>query len=102
MAWELINPAMQIFIYWLIVGISMCFFVNQGVLEGTKSITSKYNHVAKMNFPLSIIPSYIVFSKFYGHIFLLLIVMVICFTGGYKPYIYITISFISFLRFSIN
>ncbi|RIM73942.1 ABC transporter permease [Staphylococcus arlettae] len=109
MMWELINPAMQIFIYWfvfglamrsnrimegvpfiywLIVGISMWFFVNQGVLEGTKSITSKYNHVAKMNFPLSIIPSYVVFSKFYGHIFLLLIVMGICFTGGYKPSIY--------------
>lgn len=108
-AWELINPAIQIsvywfvfglgmrsnrimegipFIYWLMVGISMWFFVNQGVLEGTKSITSKYNQVSKMNFPLSIIPSYIVFSKFYGHIFLLLIVMALCLTGGYIPSIY--------------
>jgi teichoic acid transport system permease protein len=108
-AWELLNPAIQIsvywfvfglgmrsnrimegipFIYWLIVGISMWFFVNQGVLEGTKSITSKYNQVAKMNFPLSIIPSYIVFSKFYGHILLLLIVMSLCLTGGYTPSIY--------------
>ena len=54
MAWELINPIMQIavfwfifglalrsnkmmegvpFIYWLIVGISMWFFINEGVLE---------------------------------------------------------------------
>lgn len=107
--WELINPAMQIavfwfifglgiksnrimegvpFIYWLMVGISMWFFVNQGVLEGTKSITSKYNQVAKMKFPLSIIPSYTVFSKFYGHIFLLLIVMGLCLIGGYIPSIY--------------
>lgn len=87
MAWELINPIMQIavfwfifglalrsnkmmegvpFIYWLIVGISMWFFINEGVLEGSKSIISKFNQVAKMNFPLSIIPSYVVFSNFMG------------------------------------
>ncbi|MBN6204685.1 ABC transporter permease [Staphylococcus saprophyticus] len=109
MAWELINPIMQIavfwfifglalrsnkmmegvpFIYWLIVGISMWFFINEGVLEGSKSIISKFNQVAKMNFPLSIIPSYVVFSKFYGHLFLLIIVMIICFIGGYHPSIY--------------
>jgi teichoic acid transport system permease protein len=109
MAWELLNPGLQIavywfvfglgmrsnaphdgvpFIYWLIVGISMWFFVNQGVLEGTKAIASKYNHVAKMNFPLSIIPTYIVFSRFYGHIGLLAIVMVICYFAGYHPSIY--------------
>lgn len=91
MAWELINPIMQIavfwfifglalrsnkmmegvpFIYWLIVGISMWFFINEGVLEGSKSIISKFNQVAKMNFPLSIIPSYVVFSKFYCTIYL--------------------------------
>lgn len=99
-AWEIINPALQIavywfvfglglrnnathdgisFIYWLIVGISMWFFVNQGVLEGTKAIVLKYNQVAKMKFPLSVIPSYIVFSRFYGHLGLLLIVLIICF-----------------------
>ncbi|WP_145415537.1 ABC transporter permease [Staphylococcus saprophyticus] len=108
-AWEIINPALQIavywfvfglglrnnathdgipFIYWLIVGISMWFFVNQGVLEGTKAIVSKYNQVAKMKFPLSVTPSYIVFSRFYGHLGLLLIVLIICFSGGYHPSIY--------------
>ena len=70
-AWELLNPALQImvywfvfgmgirsnqpihgipFIYWLLVGISMWFFVNQGILEGTKSVSMKFNQVAKMNF----------------------------------------------------
>ena len=55
MAWELINPVMQIyglldgfglgirsnapihgvpFVYWLLVGIGMWFFINQGILEG--------------------------------------------------------------------
>lgn len=118
LAWELVNPVMQIavfwfifglalksnkimegvpFIYWLIVGISMWFFVNEGVLEGSKSITSKFTQVAKMNFPLSIIPSYVVFSKFYGHLFLLAIVISICFIGGYIPSIYTVQLFIYLL-----
>lgn len=120
-AWELINPAMQIavywfvfglgfrsnrlmegvpFIYWLIVGISMWFFVNQGVLEGTKAIASKFNHVAKMNFPISIIPSYIVVSRFYGHLGLLILVMMICFFGGYHPSIY-TLQLLFYVPFSL-
>ncbi|MEG9443392.1 MAG: ABC transporter permease, partial [Staphylococcus saprophyticus] len=121
MAWELINPIMQIavfwfifglalrsnkmmegvpFIYWLIVGISMWFFINEGVLEGSKSIISKFNQVAKMNFPLSIIPSYVVFSKFYGHLFLLIIVMIICFIGGYHPSIY-TLQLLLYLVYAL-
>ncbi|WP_251518823.1 MULTISPECIES: ABC transporter permease [Staphylococcus] len=109
MAWELINPALQIlvywfvfglgirsngpidgvpFIYWLLVGISMWFFINQGVLEGTKSIATKYNQVSKMNFPLSIVPTYIVMSRFYGHLGLLAIVMILCMIGGFYPSIY--------------
>ncbi|OEL05162.1 teichoic acid ABC transporter permease [Staphylococcus succinus] len=120
-AWELINPAMQIavywfvfglgfrsnkmmegvpFIYWLMVGISMWFFVNQGVLEGTKSISSKFNQVAKMKFPLSIIPSYIVFSRFYGHMGLLIIVMLLCLVGGYHPTIY-TLQLLLYIPFAL-
>ncbi|ORI00121.1 teichoic acid ABC transporter permease [Mammaliicoccus sciuri] len=119
--WELINPIIQIsiywfifglgfknnasvdgipFIYWLIVGISMWFFVNQGILDGTRSIASKYNQVAKMNFPLSILPSYIVFSKFYGHIGLLLIILLICYIGGYPPNIY-TLQLIIYIPYTL-
>ncbi|AMG18808.1 teichoic acid ABC transporter permease [Staphylococcus saprophyticus] len=121
MAWELINPAMQImvywfvfglgirsnnpidgvpFIYWLLVGISMWFFVNQGILEGTKSIATKYNHVAKMNFPLSIIPSYIVMSRFYGHLALLVVVIFICMLAGYYPTIY-TLQLFLYVPFAL-
>ena len=73
------------FIYWLLVGISMWFFVNQGILEGTKSVSMKFNQVAKMNFPLSIIPTYTVTSRFYGHIGLLLIIIGICIVNGIFP-----------------
>lgn len=110
MAWELLNPALQIMVYWfvfgmgirsnqpihgipfilwLLVGISMWFFVNQGILEGTKSVSMKFNQVAKMNFPLSIIPTYIVTSKFYSHIGLLALIIAICMGNGIMPSIHI-------------
>ncbi|WP_419895428.1 ABC transporter permease [Macrococcus psychrotolerans] len=110
LAWEFINPLIQIgvyyfvfgigirggradihgvpFILWMLVGISMWFFVNQGILEGTKSISMKYSQVAKMNFPLSTIPSYILMSKFYTHIILLGLIIGICFLSGIKPSIH--------------
>ncbi|MBA8779674.1 ABC transporter permease [Staphylococcus schleiferi subsp. coagulans] len=110
LAWEIINPVIQIlvywfvfgfgirsnhpiegipFIYWLLVGISMWFFINQGILEGTKSITMKYGQVAKMNFPLSIIPTYIVTSKLYGHLALVFAIIILCILSGITPTIYI-------------
>ena len=67
----------------------MWFFVNQGILEGTKSVSMKFNQVAKMNFPLSIIPTYIVTSKFYGHIGLLALIIAICMGNGIMPSIHI-------------
>lgn len=120
-AWELINPTIQImiywfvfglgfrsnriiegtpFIYWLIVGICMWFFINQGILEGTKAITTKYNQVAKMNFPLSILPSYLVVSKFYAHLMLLFIIMLLCAIGGYLPTMY-TIQLLIFVPYTL-
>lgn len=104
--WEVLNPAIQIAIYWfvfgygigggrlvdgvpflpyLLVGISMWFFMNQGILEGTKSIVSKIHIVAKMNFPLSAIPSYVLTAKFYSHFILLGITIVIIAFYGYGP-----------------
>ncbi|MEB7805281.1 ABC transporter permease [Mammaliicoccus fleurettii] len=115
LAWEIINPMLQIFVYWfafgfgirqnapidgvpfilyLLVGISMWFFVNQGVLEGTKSISTKFNQVAKMNFPLSAIPAYILTSKFYSHLILVLAIVLICIPTGILPSIYILQLFI--------
>ncbi|RXK18796.1 ABC transporter permease [Macrococcus sp. DPC7161] len=110
LAWEIINPLIQIGVYyfvfglgirgnhavhgvpfflWMLVGISMWFFVNQGILEGTKSIGMKFNQVSKMNFPLSTIPSYILMSKFYAHLVLVVFVIVLCAIQGIYPSIYI-------------
>ena len=84
-------------------------FINQGVLEGTKSISQKFNQVAKMNFPLSIIPTYIVTSRFYGHLGLLAIIIIACMFKNYTEYSYCSIInlctfciFINFIRSLVN
>lgn len=87
--WEIINPVIQITIYWfvfgfgirqrepigdipyfqwLLAGIVVWFFINQAIMRGTKSIYTKIRMLSKMNFPMSIIPSYIVLSQFYYHL----------------------------------
>lgn len=107
--WEILNPAIQMamywfvfgfgiranqgvdgvpFVFWMLAGISMWFFMNQGILDGTKSIHQKFNMVAKMNFPLSTLPSYIITGKLYGHLFLLGLLMIVFWLNGYLPSIY--------------
>ena len=53
-----------------------------------------------MNFPLSIVPSYLVVSRFYSHLLLLIIVMLICFVGGYHPTIY-TLQLLLFIPYTL-
>lgn len=74
--------------------------MNQGILNGTKAVTSKYKQVAKMNFPLSILSSYIVLSKFYTHILLLILIMLICALNGYYPTIY-TLQLLIFIPYTL-
>ncbi|WP_099159467.1 ABC transporter permease [Virgibacillus ndiopensis] len=108
-AWELINPAIQIAIYWFIFGfgirereaidgdpffqwmlsgIVIWFFFNPSIIEGSKSIYQRVQMLSKMNFPMSLIPNIIIFSKFYSHIGLLLITILILNLSGYPVSIY--------------
>lgn len=89
MAWEIINPAIQITIYWFVFGFGIrqrapvggidyfpwmfggilaWFFINQSVLKSSKSIYTKIKMLSKMNFPMSVIPSYVIFAQFYPHL----------------------------------
>ncbi|GEM05263.1 teichoic acid translocation permease protein TagG [Halolactibacillus miurensis] len=101
MAWELINPAIQILIYWLVFGTLMRrepiiisgnevpfinwlmagFFVwtlfYQSVIQGSKSIYTRLRMLSKMSFPMSIIPSYVIFSQFYIHLMSMLVTFLI-------------------------
>lgn len=105
--WEVINPMIQLAIYWFVFGFglrgghprpgyipwlfagsSIWFFISPAVLQGSRSIYSRIRMVAKMNFPLSAIPSYVIMSKFYQHLLLLAIVIIILQFQGYPVSVY--------------
>ncbi|MDM5329816.1 ABC transporter permease [Neobacillus sp. CF12] len=107
--WEVLNPLILISIYWfvfgygirggekvggvsflpwLISGITVWFFISQALLQGSKSIYSRIKIIAKMNFPMSVIPSYVIMSLFYQHLILVGIAMIILAFSGYLPSLY--------------
>lgn len=108
--WEIINPMIQIAIYWfvfgfgifdregvgehpflpwLMAGIVVWFFVNPATTQVSKSIYSRMNMVSKMNFPMSVIPSYVIFAKLYQHFMLLVVIIILLAFTGYVPTFYI-------------
>mgnify|MGYP005828991649 CR=1 FL=1 len=109
MLWEVINPGIQLLIYWFVFGfgirggadvngipfvlwmlsgMSVWFFVNQSILEASKSIYTRINFISKMSFPMSVIPTYVIVSKFYSHLMLVGIITIgLQFTGNFiSPY----------------
>jgi teichoic acid transport system permease protein len=107
--WEIINPMILIAIYWFVFGfgirggkpidgieylpwmlsgISVWFFISQVLTQGSKSIYSRMSIISKMNFPMSVIPTYVIASKFYFHVALAGIVMIILAFFGYFPTVY--------------
>lgn len=108
MLWEILNPGIQIAIYWfvfgyvsnrkdvdhihyfpwMLAGIVLWFFVNPAITQGSKSIYSRLKMLSKMNFPMSVIPSYVIFSKLYPHMMLLVVVSILIQLWGYPISIY--------------
>src|SRR5690606_20186007 len=113
MAWEVINPVIQILIYWfvfgsirqradievapgkdvpfilwLICGFILWVFFYQSTIQGSKSIYTRLRMLSKMNFPMSVIPNIVIFSQFYIHMALLLIALIIFQLSGYFISIY--------------
>ncbi|PKR77784.1 teichoic acid ABC transporter permease [Halalkalibacillus sediminis] len=108
-SWEIIQPAIQIAIFWfvfgygirqradvgdvpffqwMLAGIVVWFLISQGILKGTKSIHQKVKVLSKMNFPMSVIPNYVIFAQFYPHLLLLVIVLILMQFIGYPISIY--------------
>ncbi|WP_158736192.1 ABC transporter permease [Alteribacillus sp. YIM 98480] len=107
--WELITPAFFIAIYWFVfgygirdnedvdgvpflswmmAGITIWFFVQPAVTQGSKAIYTKIRMVSKMSFPTSVIPAYVVVSKLYPHFVLLLIIIIFMQFSGYPVNMY--------------
>ncbi|MFB4473691.1 ABC transporter permease [Oceanobacillus caeni] len=111
-AWEILNPSIQILIYWFVFGtlrdrapvefggheipffswllaaFFLWIFFYQATIQGSKSVYSRLRMLSKMNFPMSVIPSYVIFSQFYVHFVMLLITMVILNLSGFYISIY--------------
>ncbi|MDQ0269116.1 teichoic acid transport system permease protein [Cytobacillus purgationiresistens] len=109
MMWELLNPGIQIAIYWfvfgygiregrdidgvpffqwMLAGIVVWFFINPSISQGSKSIYTRIRMISKMSFPMSVIPTYVIFSKLYPHMVLVVISTAILHFTGYPISIY--------------
>lgn len=122
--WQILNPAIQIGIYylifgiglngereiegvpffvWLLIGINTWFFIRGTMLSGSTSIIKKLGMVSKMKFPVSILPSIAMASQFVSYLimtFILAVVLVsfrIPFTIYWLQYFYYLFSMLLFL-----
>ncbi len=96
--WVFLNPLTQIGVYWLVFGLGIrggapihgvpyfvwmvCglvpwFFISSGIMQGSNAIYSRLSTVSKMNFPLSIIPTYVIMSQLYTHLILIAFLFII-------------------------
>ncbi|RSL30867.1 ABC transporter permease [Salibacterium salarium] len=118
-AWELITPFFFIAIYWFVfgygirensavdgipflnwmtAGITIWFFIQPAITQGSKAIYTKIRLVSNMNFPTSVIPAYVTVSKLYPHLVILFLVMVFMQFTDYK----INLYYIQFPYFIIS
>lgn len=118
--WEIINPLIQLFIYWfvfqnvrqhsnitlsngaevpyfywLLIGFVFWMFFYKATIEGSNSIYTRIRMLSKMNFPMSIVPSFVIFSHFYVHLVMLCIGLILLQLGGF----FMNIHYIELLYF---
>jgi teichoic acid transport system permease protein len=109
-AWQFINPALQIIIYWLVFGLGIrnghpidstpfivwmilgavpWFFMSAAIIQGSNSVYSKVSLVSKMKFPVSVLPSISIVSNLFNLVFMIIILVIILVVYGINPGIYI-------------
>ena len=114
--WEIISPMIQIAIYWFVFGYGifstsgraevdldgelipyfpwmlsgmvLWFFVNPAIIQGSKSVYSRIKMISKMSFPMSVVPTFVIFAKLYQHLMLLAVVLLIFQFLGFSINIY--------------
>ena len=102
--WNILNPALQIAVYWLvfaiglnrggpqqgysyivwlITGIMPWFFINNALMSTAMSYYKYSGIISHMYIPLSIIPIKTVIAEFIEHCWAMLVVFIIFFASGY-------------------
>lgn len=126
-AWEVINPVIQILIYWfvfgsinkradveVIPGMDVPFiawlmggfilwnFFYQSTIQGSKSIYTRLAMLSKMNFPMSVIPNFVIFSQFYVHLIMVAITIILLqLLGFYMNIYYLQLIYFIFATFCL-
>ena len=112
--WELLNPMIQLTIYWfvfgagirkgrevpmdngmhvpffiwMVTGMIVWFFVNPAISASSRSIYSRIQLISKMSFPMSVIPSFVIMANFYTHVMLIAVVTIFLQFTDYKLTVY--------------
>ncbi|WP_153463441.1 ABC transporter permease [Sediminibacillus terrae] len=126
--WEIINPLIQIAIYWfvfgyglrhradiqmgeievpfvlwMVAGFIVWFFFFQSTIQGSKSIYKRLRMLSKMNFPMSVIPSFVIFSQLYIHLIMIVIAMVFFNFSGFSINLYyLQLIYFAFATFAFT
>ncbi|KKK38784.1 Teichoic acid translocation permease TagG [Mesobacillus campisalis] len=109
-AWQFLSPALQILVYWfvfgmgirggnpidgvpfiiwLLIGLIPWFFISPSIIQGSNSVYTKVSMVAKMKFPVSVLPSIVILSNAINFLIMLTFLGVILIIYGVNPGLYI-------------
>ncbi len=76
------------YIYWMLGGMVVWFFISPCITNGCNAIFSKVNVITKMKFPVSILPATVVLKELFNHFCLMIILFVVFLLGGIYPSIH--------------
>ncbi|TCP30004.1 teichoic acid transport system permease protein [Scopulibacillus darangshiensis] len=96
--WVILNPMIQILVYWVVFGLGIrggapvdgvpyfvwlisgvvpWFFISSSITQGSNAIHARLGTISKMNFPLSIVPTFVVHAQLYHHVIILAVISLI-------------------------
>ncbi|XYM18498.1 teichoic acids export ABC transporter permease subunit TagG [Bacillus spizizenii] len=73
------------FIVWMLAGLIPWFFISPTILDGSNSVFKRINMVAKMNFPISSLPSVVIASNLFSYFVMMGIYVIVLLASGVYP-----------------
>lgn len=128
MLWQILNPFIQIIVYWLIFGLGIrkgspvdgtpfflwliiglvpWLYISKTIVQASNSIFAKANLVSKMHFPVSVLPSIKIMGNSLSLFPMILIIIVVAslygiFSGVYLIQLIYYVSSLYFFLFAIT
>jgi len=91
------------FIIWMLAGLIPWFFISPTILDGSNSVYKRINMVAKMNFPISSLPSVAIAANLFSYFVMIVVYVIVLLGFGIYPnlhwleYIYYLFCMIVFM-----